>query len=191
MYTYHATINRIIDGDTVDVTLDLGFGVKYDQRVRLAGIDTPEKRTRNAAEKALGIDATNWLTKQLEGLSKVIIKTELDGAIGKYGRVLGWLYISDDAPKSLNSQMVDEGYAWIYGGGSKATKNLEELISIRKANKTLVQGHSMGSTTTTKKRKVSAPVMEKRFVRQRGPTKKDFLQNIFMKMLDAKFLIPV
>jgi len=138
MYTYHATINRIIDGDTVDVTLDLGFGVKYDQRVRLAGIDTPEKRTRNAAEKALGIDATNWLTKQLEGLSKVIIKTELDGAIGKYGRVLGWLYISDDAPKSLNSQMVDEGYAWIYGGGSKATKNLEELISIRKANNTLV-----------------------------------------------------
>ena len=138
MYVYNAKVNRIVDGDTIDVTLDLGFGVKYDQRVRLAGIDTPEKRTRNAAEKALGIDATNWLTKQLEGLSKVIIKTELDGAIGKYGRVLGWLYISDDAPKSLNSQMVDEGYAWIYGGGSKATKKLEELISIRKANKTLV-----------------------------------------------------
>lgn len=138
MYVYNAKVNSIVDGDTIDVTLDLGFGVKYDQRVRLAGIDTPEKRTRNATEKVLGIDASNWLTKQLESLSTVIIKTELDGAIGKYGRVLGWLYISEEAPKSLNSQMVDEGYAWIYNGGSKANKNLEELISIRKEHKTLV-----------------------------------------------------
>ena len=137
MYVYNAKVNRIVDGDTIDVTLDLGFGVKYDQRVRLAGIDTPEKRTRNAAEKVLGIDATDWLTKQLASLSTVIIKTELDGAIGKYGRVLGWLYISEEAPKSLNSQMVDEGYAWIYNGGSKANKNLEELISIRKTNNTI------------------------------------------------------
>ena len=137
MYVYNAKVNRIVDGDTIDVTLDLGFGVKYDQRVRLAGIDTPEKRTRNAAEKVLGIDATDWLTKQLTSLSTVIIKTELDGAIGKYGRVLGWLYISEKAPKSLNSQMVDEGYAWIYNGGSKANKNLEELISIRKTNNTI------------------------------------------------------
>ena len=137
MYVYNAKVNRIVDGDTIDVTLDLGFGVKYDQRVRLAGIDTPEKRTRNAAEKVLGIDATDWLPKQLTSLSTVIIKTELDGAIGKYGRVLGWLYISEEAPKSLNSQMVDEGYAWIYNGGSKANKNLEELISIRKTNNTI------------------------------------------------------
>ena len=137
MYVYNAKVNRIVDGDTIDVTLDLGFGVKYDQRVRLAGIDTPEKRTRNAAEKVLGIDATDWLTKQLTSLSTVIIKTELDGAIGKYGRVLGWLYISEEAPKSLNSQMVDEGYAWIYNGGSKANKDLEVLISIRKTNNTI------------------------------------------------------
>ena len=137
MYVYNAKVNRIVDGDTIDVTLDLGFGVKYDQRVRLAGIDTPEKRTRNAAEKVLGIDATDWLTQQLTSLSTVIIKTELDGAIGKYGRVLGWLYISEEAPKSLNSQMVDEGYAWIYNGGSKANKDLEELISIRKTNNTI------------------------------------------------------
>jgi len=136
MYTYRATLNRIVDGDTIDVSLHLGFGINYDQRVRLAGIDTPEKRTRNTVEKALGIDASNWLTNRIEGLSTLIIKTELEGSVGKYGRVLGWLYDSEDSPTSINSQMIDLGYAWIYGGGGK-TKDLEELISIRKEHQSL------------------------------------------------------
>lgn len=81
MYTYRVkTINRIIDGDTIDVTIDLGFGINIDQRIRVAGIDSPEKRTRNLAEKALGIDATAWMTKHLENSPELIIKTAIEGA---------------------------------------------------------------------------------------------------------------
>ena len=136
MYQYRATVKRIVDGDTIDVTLHLGFGINYDQRVRLAGIDTPEKRTRNVAEKALGLDASKYLAKRLKGLSTLIIKTELEGSVGKYGRVLGWLYTDKCAVASINSDMVDEGYAWMYGGGSKDGKDLEKLIKIRKSKGT-------------------------------------------------------
>ena len=107
-------INRVVDGDTIDVTIDLGFDLYKKERVRVAGIDTPEKRTRDLEEKALGIDATNWLKKQLEdtiaGDDELIIRTELKGGMGKYGRLLGWLYVGDDNV-SLNEQMIGEGYA--------------------------------------------------------------------------------
>ena len=106
----------------------------------MAGVDTPEKRTRNLEEKALGIDATNWLKDKLEetiaGDDELSIRTELKGGVGKYGRLLGWLYIGD-ADVSLNEQMIDEGYAWEYDGGTKQ-KNFEELREIRRKHGSLV-----------------------------------------------------
>ena len=132
-------INKVVDGDTIDVTIDLGFDLYKKERVRVAGVDTPEKRTRNLEEKALGLDATYWMKKQLEGAidgdDDLVIRTELVGGMGKYGRLLGWLYIGD-AELSLNEQMITEGYAWAYDGGTKQ-KNFEELREIRRANDTL------------------------------------------------------
>ena len=108
--------------------------------MRVAGVDTPEKRTRNLEEKALGIDATEWLKDKLEGAidgdDELTIRTELVGGVGKYGRLLGWLYIGD-ATVSLNEKMIDEGYAWAYDGGKK-NKNFEELKEIRRNQGTYV-----------------------------------------------------
>ena len=133
-------INRVVDGDTIDVTIDLGFDLYKKERVRIAGVDTPEKRTRDLDEKELGIDATNWMKEKLDGAisgdDDLIIRTELVGGMGKYGRLLGWLYIGD-GETSLNEQMIEEGYAWAYDGGTKQ-KNFEELREIRKAKGTLV-----------------------------------------------------
>ena len=133
-------INRVVDGDTIDVTIDLGFDLFKKERVRVAGVDTPEKRTRNLEEKELGIDATNWLKKHLEeaisGEEDLVIRTELVGGMGKYGRLLGWLYIAD-SQLSLNEMMIEEGYAWAYDGGTKQ-KNFEELREIRRSKGTLV-----------------------------------------------------
>ena len=133
-------INRVLDGDTIDVTIDLGFDLFKKERVRVAGVDTPEKRTRDLEEKELGIDATEWLKAKLEGAlagdDDLVIRTELVGGVGKYGRLLGWLYLGD-ASVSLNEQMIDEGYAWAYDGGTKQ-KNFEELREIRRAKGTLV-----------------------------------------------------
>ncbi len=132
-------INRVVDGDTIDVTIDLGFDLYKKERVRVAGVDTPEKRTRDLEEKALGLDATAWLKEKLEGAVKgdddLIIRTELKGGVGKYGRLLGWLYIGD-ATVSLNENMIDEGYAWSYDGGTKK-KDFEELREIRRSFGTL------------------------------------------------------
>ena len=134
------SIDKVLDGDTIDVTIDLGFDLFKKERVRIAGVDTPEKRTRNLEEKALGIDATEWLKDKLEGAingdDDLIIRTELDGGVGKYGRLLGWLYIGD-ATVSLNEKMIDEGYAWAYDGGKK-NKNFEELKEIRRNQGTYV-----------------------------------------------------
>jgi len=132
-------INRVVDGDTIDVTLDLGFSLTKKERVRIAGVDTPEKRTRNLEEKELGIDATNWLKDKIKdtltGDDELTIRTELVGGVGKYGRLLGWLYVGDD-DYSLNEQMITEGYAWAYDGGTKQ-KNFEELRAIRRSHGTL------------------------------------------------------
>ena len=133
-------INRVLDGDTIDVTIDLGFDLFKKERVRVAGVDTPEKRTRDLEEKALGIDATNWLKEKLEGAlagdDDLVIRTELVGGVGKYGRLLGWLYLGD-GDVSLNEQMITEGYAWAYDGGTKQ-KDFEELREIRRQHGTLV-----------------------------------------------------
>ena len=134
------SIDKVVDGDTIDVTIDLGFDLFKKERVRVAGVDTPEKRTRNLEEKALGLDATAWIKDHLEGAidgdDDLIIRTELDGGVGKYGRLLGWLYIGD-ATVSLNEKMIDEGYAWAYDGGKK-NKNFEELKEIRRNQGTYV-----------------------------------------------------
>ena len=133
-------INRVVDGDTIDVTIDLGFDLFKKERVRVAGVDTPEKRTRDLEEKELGIEATNWLKEKLDGAisgdDDLIIRTELVGGMGKYGRLLGWLYIGD-SELSLNELMIEEGYAWAYDGGTKQ-KNFEELREIRRAKGTLI-----------------------------------------------------
>ena len=141
-YNFRVTeINRVVDGDTIDVTIDLGFDLYKKERVRVAGIDTPEKRTRDLEEKALGIDATNYLKNKLEdtiaGDDELTIRTELKGGMGKYGRLLGWLYIGEDVV-SINEQMIAEGYAWSYDGGTKQ-KNFEELREIRRQHGSLNQ----------------------------------------------------
>ena len=136
------SVDRVLDSDTIDVTIDLGFDLYKKERVRIAGVDTPEKRTRDLEEKALGIDATNWMKGTLEdtinGDNELIIRTELKGGVGKYGRLLGWLYIGDEEV-SLNEQMIAEGYAWEYDGGTKK-KDFEELREIRRSFGTLQEG---------------------------------------------------
>ena len=139
-YNFRVTkIKKVLDGDTIDVVIDLGFDLAKTERVRIAGVDTPEKRTRDLEEKALGLDATNWLkeklTETIKGDEELTIRTELKGGVGKYGRLLGWLYIGDSAV-SLNQLMIQEGYAWPYDGGSK-NKNFQELRNIRKAHGTM------------------------------------------------------
>ena len=141
-YNFRVTeIKKVLDGDTIDVIIDLGFDLAKTERVRIAGVDTPEKRTRNLEEKALGIDATEWLKDKLEGAidgdDDLVIRTELVGGVGKYGRLLGWLYIGD-SDLSLNEQMITEGYAWAYDGGTKQ-KNFEDLRQIRRSFGTLVE----------------------------------------------------
>ena len=134
-------INRVVDGDTIDVTIDLGFDLYKKERVRVAGVDTPEKRTKNLEEKALGIDATGWLKAKLEetikGDEELTVRTELKGGVGKYGRLLGWLYVGDDTV-SLNEQMITEGYAHAYDGGTK-NMDLEALRVIRRSFGTLAE----------------------------------------------------
>ena len=134
-------INKVVDGDTIDVTIDLGFDLYKKERVRIAGVDTPEKRTRDLEEKALGLDATYWmkdkLTETIKGDEELIIRTELKGGTGKYGRLLGWLYVGED-DISLNEKMITEGYAWAYDGGTKQ-KNFEELREIRRSFGSLVE----------------------------------------------------
>ena len=139
-YNFRVTkINRVVDGDTIDVTIDLGFDLYKKERVRVAGVDTPEKRTRNLEEKALGVDATGWLKGKLEetikGDEELTVRTELKGGVGKYGRLLGWLYVGDDTV-SLNEQMITEGYAHAYDGGTK-NMDLEALRVIRRSFGTL------------------------------------------------------
>tara|TARA_B100000575_G_scaffold135212_1_gene107805 strand:+ start:325 stop:783 length:459 start_codon:yes stop_codon:yes gene_type:complete len=140
-YNFRVTkIDKVLDGDTIDVTIDLGFDLYKKERVRIAGVDTPEKRTRDLEEKELGIDATNWLKEKLEstlsGDDQLFIRTELVGGTGKYGRLLGWCYIGD-SELSLNEQMITEGYAWEYDGGTKQ-KNFESLREIRRSFGSLV-----------------------------------------------------
>jgi len=119
MFTYYVKqVNKIVDGDTIDVTIDLGFDISFTSRVRLAGIDTPESRTTNRAEKVLGLEVKDRLKKLIDAAKIIVIKTEKMDSSEKYGRILGWLYL-DGAQISVNETLIAEGYAWDYMGDTK------------------------------------------------------------------------
>ena len=131
MYTYFVkSVDRVVDGDTIDISIDLGFNLTKKERVRLAGIDTPEKRTKNPKEKEMGYQATEFLEMHLMEASKLTVKTEKEG---KFGRMLGWLYKSENDTTSINQIMIDKGYAWAYDGGTKV-RNLEDLMAKRESS---------------------------------------------------------
>ena len=134
MYEYNIKkVTKVVDGDTIDVDIDLGFNISYAQRVRLPGIDTPESRTKDLREKALGLEVKDKIKKAIESSKTVIIKTELPDSTEKYGRILGWVYL-DGAAKSLNEQLIEEGYAWSYMGETKI-KDFDALLAKRNSHK--------------------------------------------------------
>tara|TARA_R110000823_G_scaffold221551_2_gene350048 strand:- start:3236 stop:3586 length:351 start_codon:yes stop_codon:yes gene_type:complete len=116
MYEYACKIGRVVDGDTMDVIIDLGFSIQYKTRVRLVGINTPEKRTRDLEEKARGIKASAYALQWCESQEKITIVTALDKK-GKFGRVLGRLVGEND--ECLNDVLVRDGHAVIYDGGKR------------------------------------------------------------------------
>jgi len=123
-------IHKVVDGDTIDADIDLGFDISLTKRIRLAGIDTPESRTADANEKKYGLQSKDWLKNRLEFAKDIIIKTELPDSTEKYGRIIGHLFINGEET-SLNNQMISEGYAWSYDGGTKK-KDFTELDTKRK-----------------------------------------------------------
>ena len=131
MYEYYVRkVEGVVDGDTIDVLIDLGFDILFASRVRLAGIDTPESRTKDLKEKALGLESKEYLKKHLKDAKSVVIKTEKMDSSEKYGRILGWIYINDDTV-SLNDMMINDGYAWGYMGDTKV-KDFDALAKARK-----------------------------------------------------------
>ena len=131
MYEYYVRkVENVVDGDTIDVLIDLGFDILFQSRVRLAGIDTPESRTKDLKEKALGLESKEYLKKALKDAKSVVIKTEKMDSSEKYGRILGWIYVNDDTV-SLNDMMINDGYAWGYLGDTKV-KDFDALAKARK-----------------------------------------------------------
>ena len=124
------SVHKVVDGDTIDADIDLGFDISLTKRIRLAGVDTPESRTIDAKEKALGLEVKEWLKHRLEGAKDILIKTELPDSTEKYGRIIGHLFINGETT-SINNQMVAEGYAWEYDGGTKK-KDFDALAAKRK-----------------------------------------------------------
>jgi micrococcal nuclease len=130
-YVYRIrSVHKVVDGDTIDADIDLGFDISLTKRIRLAGIDTPESRTTDAYEKKLGLEVKDWLKHKLEFAKDILIKTELPDSTEKYGRIIGHLFINGEEI-SINNQMINEGYAWEYDGGTKK-KNFDELLAKRK-----------------------------------------------------------
>ena len=131
MYEYYVKkVENVVDGDTIDVLIDLGFDILFASRVRLAGIDTPESRTKDLKEKALGLESKEYLKKHLKDAKSVVIKTEKMNSTEKFGRILGWLYVNGDT-ESLNDKMINDGYAWGYMGDAKV-KDFDALEKARK-----------------------------------------------------------
>jgi micrococcal nuclease len=131
MYEYYVRkVEGVVDGDTIDVLIDLGFDILFASRVRLAGIDTPESRTKDLKEKALGLESKEYLKNHLKDAKSVVIKTEKMDSSEKYGRILGWVYV-DGNTESLNDKMINDGYAWGYMGDTKV-KDFEALSKARK-----------------------------------------------------------
>ena len=122
MYTYKAKLDRVIDGDTIDVNIDLGFDIQVKKRVRFVGINTPESRTRDLEEKARGLAAKDRVKTILSENDIFTIESK---EIGKYGRVLGKIYLSKMDGKDyltqicLNDQLIKEGHGVEYHGGKR------------------------------------------------------------------------
>ena len=134
MYEYRVKkVLKVVDGDTIDVDIDLGFDISYTQRVRLAGIDTPESRTTDKKEKVLGLEVKDRLKKAIDAATNVVIKTEKPDSSEKYGRILGWIFL-DDNKVSINQTLIDEGYAWGYMGETKV-KDFDALLKKRNGKK--------------------------------------------------------
>lgn len=128
MYEYYVKeVTKVVDGDTIDVIIDLGFSIMYSSRVRLAGIDTPESRTSDKYEKQLGLESKDYLKHAIESATNISIKTEKSDSSEKYGRILGWVYLDDVC---INNVLVDNGYAWSYLGDTKV-KDFDALLSKR------------------------------------------------------------
>ena len=125
MYEYSCVVDRVVDGDTVDVTIDLGFKIFHKARVRMYGIDTPESRTRNKDEKARGLLSKSFLQEQIDSCTKLVIQTKKD-AKGKFGRILGDL-VADG--KNINQLMIAKHMAVRYIGQSKSDIESEHLLN--------------------------------------------------------------
>ena len=119
----------MVDGDTIDCVLDLGFSILHKCRVRLYGIDTPESRTRDLDEKARGKLASKFLEDSIKNGKKVILRSELKDSKGKYGRVLGSIVVDD---LDINQAMVAENLAVKYFGQSKADVEAEQMLNRQK-----------------------------------------------------------
>ena len=130
MFEYYVKkVTKVVDGDTLDVDIDLGFDISFSSRVRLAGIDTPESRTSDKMEKSLGLEAKAFLKHSIENAKSVVIKTEKMDSSEKYGRILGWVFL-DGSDKSINEEMIRVGHAWGYMGETKI-KDFEALAKAR------------------------------------------------------------
>ena len=131
MYEYKVKeVTKVVDGDTIDVIVDLGFSLYKKERCRVAGIDTPESRTRDKKEKVYGLEAKAYLKGLLSEAKNLTVRTEKDG---KYGRMLGWLFC-DNIEGSINHLMIESGHAWEYDGGKKDdSKDRFELLEERRA----------------------------------------------------------
>jgi len=129
MYEYGCKVDRVVDGDTIDVILDLGFDISYSSRVRLYGIDTPESRTRDKDEKVRDKLASTFLKEATKNGSKVVIQTKLKDSRGKYGRVLGNVIVDG---VNINQEMVKHFLAVAYFGQSKNEVEAEHLINRQK-----------------------------------------------------------
>ena len=133
MFEYSCKLIRVIDGDTIDIDIDLGFGVWLrNQRIRMYGIDTPESRTRDLDEKKYGLAAKAFLTEMLDD-SHLILKTHKDER-GKFGRILGEIWRTTNfADQSINNYMIEKHHAVAYHGQSKddiAQAHLENRKSV-------------------------------------------------------------
>jgi micrococcal nuclease len=134
MFEYYVKkVSKVVDGDTIDVDIDLGFDISFSSRVRLAGIDTPESRTTDKIEKALGLESKEYLKKAIDASKTVVIKTEKMDSSEKYGRILGWVFL-DGSEVSINQKMINEGYAWGYMGDTKV-KDFDALAKQRAKKK--------------------------------------------------------
>jgi len=127
MYEYNCNVKRVVDGDTVDVIIDLGFDISYSSRVRLFGIDTPESRTRDKDEKARGLISKDFLKSYLDK-GGVVIRTRKDKK-GKFGRILGEMIVEDT---NINKLMIQEHHAVKYHGQSKDDIEAEHLVNRQK-----------------------------------------------------------